>query len=240
MENFKERLKAIEEETAHLNIANTVRHLCAKFPEKVCFSTSFGKEDQALSHIIFNEKLPVKTFTLDTGRLFQETYDVMDETRERYGKQIDIYFPDQDKVESMVNKKGPNSFYRSVDNRKECCHIRKVEPLQRALKGHIIWITGLMGDQSEFRKQLPTFEYDANFKVIKYNPLINWERDYLENFIEEHQIPVNKLHEKGFVSIGCKPCTRAIKPGEDFRAGRWWWEESKKECGLHLTKTNNS
>ncbi len=240
MENFKERLKAIEEETAHLNIANTVRHLCARFPEKVCFSTSFGKEDQALSHIIFNERLPVKTFTLDTGRLFQETYDVMDETRERYGKQIDIYFPDQDKVEAMVNKKGPNSFYRSVENRKECCHIRKVEPLQRALKGNIIWITGLMGDQSEFRKQLPTFEYDANFKVIKYNPLINWQRDYLENFIEEHQIPVNKLHEKGFVSIGCKPCTRAIKPGEDYRAGRWWWEESKKECGLHLTRTNNS
>jgi len=141
MENFKERLKAIEEETAHLNIANTVRHLCARFPEKVCFSTSFGKEDQALSHIIFNERLPVKTFTLDTGRLFQETYDVMDETRERYGKQIDIYFPDQDKVEAMVNKKGPNSFYRSVENRKECCHIRKVEPLQRALKGNIIWIT---------------------------------------------------------------------------------------------------
>ena len=240
MENFKERLKAIEEETAHLNIANTVRHLCARFPEKVCFSTSFGKEDQALSHIIFNERLPVKTFTLDTGRLFQETYDVMDETRERYGKQIDIYFPDQDKVEAMVNKKGPNSFYRSVENRKECCHIRKVEPLQRALKGNIIWITGLMGDQSEFRKQLPTFEYDANFEVIKYNPLINWQRDYLENFIEEHQIPVNKLHEKGFVSIGCKPCTRAIKPGEDYRAGRWWWEESKKECGLHLTRTNNS
>ena len=240
MENSKERIEEIKEETAHLNIANTVRHLCAKFPGKVCFSTSFGKEDQALSHIIFNEKLPVKTFTLDTGRLFQETYDVMDETRKRYRKQIDIYFPDREKVEDMVNKKGPNSFYKSVENRKECCHIRKVEPLQRALQGNTIWITGLMGDQSAFRKQLPTFEYDANFKVIKYNPLINWERDYLENFIEEHQIPVNKLHEKGFVSIGCKPCTRAIKPGEDFRAGRWWWEESKKECGLHLTKTNNS
>ena len=194
MENSKERIEEIKEETAHLNIANTVRHLCAKFPGKVCFSTSFGKEDQALSHIIFNEKLPVKTFTLDTGRLFQETYDVMDETRKRYRKQIDIYFPDREKVEDMVNKKGPNSFYKSVENRKECCHIRKVEPLQRALQGNTIWITGLMGDQSAFRKQLPTFEYDANFQVIKYNPLINWERNYLENFIDEHQIPVNKLH----------------------------------------------
>ena len=144
MENSKERIEEIKEETAHLNIANTVRHLCAKFPGKVCFSTSFGKEDQALSHIIFNEKLPVNTFTLDTGRLFQETYDVMDETRKRYRKQIDIYFPDREKVEDMVNKKGPNSFYKSVENRKECCHIRKVEPLQRALQGNTIWITGLM------------------------------------------------------------------------------------------------
>jgi len=240
MKNFEERLKEIKQETAHLNLANTIGHHCAKFPGKVCFSTSFGKEDQALSHIIFNENLTVKTFTLDTGRLFQETYDVMDKTRKRYGKQIDIYFPEQQKVEEMVNEKGPNSFYESVENRKECCHIRKVEPLQRALQGQVIWITGLMGDQSEFRKQLLTFEYDANFQVIKYNPLINWERNHLENFIEEHEIPVNKLHEQGFVSIGCKPCTRAIKSGEDYRAGRWWWEESKKECGLHLTKVNNS
>jgi phosphoadenosine phosphosulfate reductase len=204
--------------------------------KQIVFSTSFGQEDQVLTDIIFKNNLAVEVFTLDTGRLFNETYETFDRTIKRYKKEIRTYFPDKTKTEELLTKKGPFSFYDSVDNRKECCHIRKVEPLQRALKGKEIWITGLRSAQSTGRENLPLFQWDETYQVLKYNPLTDWSLEQVVKYLKQNNVPYNPLHDKGFVSIGCAPCTRAIEPGEDIRAGRWWWEDSKKECGLHETK----
>ncbi|MCG3167115.1 MAG: Thioredoxin-dependent 5'-adenylylsulfate reductase [Bacteroidia bacterium] len=204
--------------------------------KQIVFSTSFGQEDQVLTDIIFKNNLAVEVFTLDTGRLFNETYETFDRTIKRYKKEIKTYFPDKIKTEELLTKKGPFSFYESVDNRKECCHIRKVEPLQRALKGKDIWITGLRSAQSAGRENLPLFQWDETYQLIKHNPLANWSLEKVVDYLNVNNVPYNPLHDKGFVSIGCAPCTRAIEPGEDIRAGRWWWEDSKKECGLHETK----
>lgn len=197
------------------------------------FSTSFGQEDQVITDLLFRNELGIPVFTLDTGRLFQETYDVFDDTRRQYNKNIKVYYPQQDAVEAMVTEKGPQSFYNSIDNRKECCSIRKIEPLTRALQPYNIWITGLRAGQSTNRQSLQRFQYDPKFDIIKFNPLLYWSLDLVDHHLEEYHVPQNKLHNQGFVSIGCAPCTRAIRPGEDIRAGRWWWETSKKECGLH-------
>jgi len=206
----------------------------------IAFSTSFGLEDQVITDTIFSNNHPIKVFTLDTGRLFEETYQVYHDTLNKYNKTITPYFPDQQKVEALLTKKGPYSFYQSVENRKECCKIRKVDPLQRALQGVDVWVTGLRGEQSHFRKELDLFEFDNSFGLIKFNPLIHWSKEEVERYLNLKKIPQNSLHQKGYPSIGCAPCTRAVKDGEDARSGRWWWEESKKECGLHLTNTQNS
>jgi phosphoadenosine phosphosulfate reductase len=204
--------------------------------KQIVFSTSFGQEDQVLTDLIFKNNLAAEVFTLDTGRLFNETYETFDRTLKRYKKEIRTYFPDKTKTEELLTKKGPFSFYDSVDNRKECCHIRKVEPLQRALKGKEIWITGLRSAQSAGRENLPLFQWDETYQLIKYNPLTDWSLEQVVEYLNQNNVPYNPLHDKGFVSIGCAPCTRAIEQGEDIRAGRWWWEDSKKECGLHETK----
>ena len=199
------------------------------------FSTSFGLEDQAIMHIIFSKNIPINIFTLDTGRLFTETYAVWNRTREIYGKNIEVYSPKSEAVQKMVSEKGPNSFYESVENRLECCHIRKVEPLQRALKGHSVWITGIRKEQSANRNNLSSVEWDEKNQITKFHPLFDWSFEEVKNFIKKNNVPYNSLHDKGFPSIGCQPCTRAVKDGEDPRAGRWWWEDtSKKECGLHV------
>lgn len=203
---------------------------------KIVFSTSFGQEDQAITDIIFKNNFAVEVFTLDTGRLFNETYETFDKTIKRYKKAIQTYFPEKENVEELLSEKGPFSFYDSVENRKECCFIRKVEPLQRALKGKEIWITGLRSGQSAGRENLPLFQWDETYHLIKYNPLTDWTLEQVVEYLKENNVPYNPLHDKGFVSIGCAPCTRAIQPGEDIRAGRWWWEDSKKECGLHETE----
>ena len=204
------------------------------FPAGLVFSTSLGYEDQVISHMIFSNALPIKVFTLDTGRLFNETYSVLNSTLERYKTPISVMYPQTASVEKLVTDKGPLSFYESTDNRKECCFIRKVEPLKRALKGYTIWITGIRADQSGNRHDMPQVEWDEANQIIKYHPILNWSLEEVKSYIRKHNIPYNSLHDKGFVSIGCAPCTRAIKPGEDFRAGRWWWEtNNKKECGLH-------
>ncbi|HAD34454.1 MAG TPA: phosphoadenylyl-sulfate reductase [Chitinophagaceae bacterium] len=203
--------------------------------ESVVFSTSLGYEDQVITHLIFTNQLPISVFTLDTGRLFPETYSVLNSTLERYKKPIQVFYPHTSSVEQLLTDKGPFSFYESVDNRKECCFIRKVEPLKRALKGHTIWITGIRADQSGNRSDMPMVEWDETNQIIKIHPLLHWSLKDVKKFIGQFNIPYNPLHDKGFVSIGCQPCTRAIKDGEDFRAGRWWWEDaSKKECGLHI------
>jgi len=199
----------------------------------IAFSSSFGQEDQAITHAIATQKLPIKIFTLDTGRQFQESYELMDLTKKKYQLDLITYFPNLDKTEKLVREKGFNSFYSSVENRKECCFIRKMEPLTRALEGVNIWITGLRAEQSENRAHMPIVEWDESRNLIKVNPLIDWSFEKLNAYLVEHKIPQNPLHKKGFISIGCAPCTRAIGPDEHPRAGRWWWENSQKECGLH-------
>jgi phosphoadenosine phosphosulfate reductase len=223
--------------TQDKNTVSQLKELARMHPGRVAFSTSFGLEDQVIGHMIFSNAIPIRVFTLDTGRLFTETYQVWQETINKYGQPIEAFYPDMVEVEKMVSQKGPFSFYESLENRKECCNIRKVVPLQRALSNVDVWITGLRADQSSARSNLAFFEHDAAFGLVKFNPLKDWSLSDLKVYIEKHNVPYNKLHDQGFVSIGCQPCTRAIKNGEDFRAGRWWWEASAKECGLHATRT---
>lgn len=223
----------LNQQLSDLPAIDRLKLVVSSYPEGVVFSTSLGQEDQVITHLIAKNNLPVKVFTLDTGRLFQETYDLMDSTRARYKIPIHVYFPDAAKVEALTTSKGLNSFYASVENRKECCFIRKVEPLNRALSGAKVWVTGLRAEQSENRKNLAFAEWDEAHQLIKVNPLVDWTLEEVLSFIKENWVPYNALHDKGFPSIGCAPCTRAIEPGEDIRAGRWWWEQSGKECGLH-------
>ena len=219
-----------------LPIREVILLLADQFPGRITFSSSFSFEDQVITHEILSNALPVKIFTLDTGRLFPETYSVWSTTNERYNTNVQPYYPQHGLLEEFVSVKGPNSFYTSVQNRKDCCFIRKVEPLKRALAGNAVWITGLRADHSVSRQDLNLFEWDAGNSIIKYNPLLHWTTEETRKYINDKDVPYNSLHDKGFVSIGCAPCTRAIRPGEDFRAGRWWWEGAdKKECGLHET-----
>ena len=213
--------------------ADGLKWLAEKFPAQVVLSSSLGQEDQVITDIIYRNKIPIQVFTLDTGRLFYETYDLIERTNARYKTSLKVYFPDAADVETFVTEKGVNSFYESVENRKECCFIRKVKSLNRALVGAKVWITGLRAEQSDNRKEMPIVEWDEARQLYKFNPLINWSYEELLKYIADNNVPYNPLHDKGFISIGCAPCTRAIEPGEDARAGRWWWETSKKECGLH-------
>lgn len=227
IEKFK---KAIESSTPQ----EVLSFVAQNFEGKAIFSTSFGWEDQVISDMIFSADLGVKVFTLDTGRMFTETYFTWSRTLEKYQKPIHTFYPDKEKLQEMVTKKGPSSFYESVENRKECCGIRKVEPLNRALEGYKIWVTGIRADQSVNREDMAWVEWDAAHQLIKVHPLFFWTLDQVKDYVNEKNVPYNPLHDKGFPSIGCQPCTRAVQPGEDFRAGRWWWEDaSKKECGLH-------
>lgn len=217
------------------NLADLITELASMFPDEVTFSTSFSEEDQVIYHFIATTNSHVDVFTLDTGRLFPETYSTWSRTLEKYNKPIKVYYPNTNLIQNFVEVNGPNSFYESVENRKECCRIRKVEPLSRALVGKKIWITGIRADHSLDRSQMPSVEWDETHQVTKIHPLLHWSLDRVKSEIKKNEIPYNPLHDKGFVSIGCAPCTRAIGPEEDFRAGRWWWEDAaKKECGLHI------
>ena len=209
--------------------------LLSRFGNRIVLASSLGAEDQVLTHIVATISESSRIFVLDTGRLHQETYDVLDKTRERYGVSIEVYFPKSENIEKLVNEKGINSFYKSIENRKECCFIRKVEPLNRVLKSADAWITGIRKDQSVTRSDIQLAEWDEAHGILKFNPLANWSQADVWGYIKKHDIPYNQLHDKGFPSIGCAPCTRAIEPGEELRAGRWWWEdEAAKECGLHV------
>ncbi len=228
-------LKEINSMLSQRSPDEQVKIIGSIFPGKVVFTTSFGIEDQVITHMIFGNNLPIEVVTLDTGRLFHETYKVFEDTVKKYQKTIRTYFPDHEAVERIMTEKGPFSFHDSKENRMECCGIRKVEPLNRALKGMECWISGLRAAQSENRSQMEWLEYDEDRKIFKFYPLFYWSSEKVRAFIEENNVPFNVLHDSGYVSIGCEPCTRAIKPGEDFRAGRWWWEtDGPKECGCHL------
>ena len=198
------------------------------------FASSFGAEDQVITDILNREALQASVFTLDTGRLPQETYDVLDATRKHYGIEVEVLFPESSAVEAMVRLHGPNLFYESVELRRECCRIRKVQPLARKLSTLTAWICGLRREQSVTRTAVVPVEWDAAFGLYKINPLAEVSEAWVRDYLKKHSVPVNALHDRGYPSIGCAPCTRAIKPGEDLRAGRWWWEMPEhKECGLH-------
>jgi phosphoadenosine phosphosulfate reductase len=235
--SIQKQIEELLKKTEGLSIEQSLQLLSETFKGFSVFSSSFSIEDQAITHAILSQKLDVDVFTLDTGRIFPETYSVWSSTNQRYETQIKAFYPDYNELEKYLTEKGPNAFYESVDNRKQCCHIRKVVPLKRALAGKKLWITGLRAEHSPSRNDLTTIEWDETNQVIKFHPILNWSTEEVRKYITQHNIPYNTLHDKGFVSIGCAPCTRAIKPGEDFRAGRWWWEDAdKKECGLHEHK----
>ena len=208
-----------------------------EYKGKIIQSSSLGAEDQVLTDMITRIDKKTKIFTLDTGRLFPETYELIERTNKQYNTNINIYFPDWQKVEKMVRDKGINLFYRSIENRKLCCHLRKIEPSKRALEGFDIWVSGIRKDQTVSRFYTKMVEWDETNRLIKVNPLLNWTEKHVWDYIKKNNVPYNELHDRGFSSIGCQPCTRAIKSGDDFRAGRWWWEEpDNKECGLHNGK----
>lgn len=215
--------------------AERLAALRAAVPGRIVFTTSFGIEDQALAHLILERRLDIDLVTLDTGRLFPSTYKLWAETEERYGVRIRSYYPDQAALAAHVADAGINGFYYSKEARTGCCHVRKVEPLARALAGAEAWVTGLRADQSGQRGGVELASWDAERSLIKVAPLFDWTRDQVADFCAAENVPVNPLHAQGFLSIGCEPCTRALKPGEPERAGRWWWESDEaKECGLHV------
>lgn len=211
-----------------------LREIAAAHPDAV-LANSYGAEDMVLLHLIATNGLPLAAFSLDTGRLPAETYELMQRTAERYPQlPVTVYFPDAAVVEAYVNGHGINAFYQSVELRKECCRIRKLEPLRRALSGRSAWITGLRREQSPTRQDMPEREFDAGNGLMKFSPLLDWSEQDVWAYIRAHDVPYNALHDRRYPSIGCAPCTRAITVGEDVRAGRWWWENpDSKECGLH-------
>ncbi|MCM8792511.1 MAG: phosphoadenylyl-sulfate reductase [Candidatus Omnitrophica bacterium] len=227
-------LPDLEENTAE----EILRWANENFGSKVAIASSFGAEDVVLIDMMLKINPKCRIFTLDTGRLPQETYNVIESIKEKYKVNIDFYFPDRKKVEEMVNNYGPNLFYNSVELRRLCCNVRKVEPLNRALKGLSAWICGLRREQSITRQEIKKVEIDnVHHQIIKINPLADWKEKQVWDYIRENNVPYNVLHDRGYPSIGCLPCTRAIKPGQDIRWGRWWWESPEhKECGLHTSR----
>ena len=201
------------------------------------FASSLGAEDMVLTDAIFNLGLPIAVFTLDTGRLPRETLELLERLRGRYSRTVEVFRPEADAVQSYVSAHGVNAFYESIELRKSCCQIRKVEPLSRALAGRDAWVTGLRRSQSTTRTDLPLREFDAAHGMMKFNPLAEWSVGEVWAYLRDRDVPYNNLHDRGYPSIGCEPCTRAIRPGEDVRAGRWWWESrDSKECGIHLSQ----
>jgi len=233
-EEIVKTIEILNEKFSNKSPEEVLRFFLSEYKHRIALASSLGAEDQVLTKMIAEIDPETQIFTLDTGRVFPETYDLMSRTNEKYGIKLKVYFPDSGSVEKMVNEKGINLFYKSVENRKLCCGIRKIEPLKRAFEGLDVWICGLRKDQSVTRFFTKMVEWDENNGLIKVNPLLNWSEKQVWSYVKENEVPYNDLHDKGFPSIGCQPCTRAVNPGEDIRAGRWWWElPEQKECGLH-------
>ncbi len=230
--------EVLEPRLAPLDLDHRLQLLREFVPGRIVFTTSFGMEDQWITHSIFTQGLDIEVATLDTGRLFPQTYDLWERTEARYARRIAAVYPQAGPLQQWVAENGVNGFYKSIENRKACCHLRKVEPLGRLLAGASAWVTGLRADQSAARADISYVEFDAAHKLLKVNPLLDYSRETIVAETERFSVPVNELHAQGFLSIGCAPCTRAAAPGESERAGRWWWEEdAKKECGLHVDES---
>lgn len=226
-------LKHLNAEFAHYELAVALKALRQRFSGKIAFSSSLGLEDQVITDAIFSQALAIEVFTLDTGRQFPENYATLDATLKKYAQPIRVLYPNTEAIERYVSSEGINALYASVAQRKACCAIRKIEPLNRALQGVEVWITGLRAAQSAYRSDMQLFEWDESRNLLKFNPLLHWSLPEVRAYIAEHAVPYNPLHDQGFPSIGCQPCTRAITVEEDERAGRWWWESANQECGLH-------
>ena len=233
--DLAQRAAALARELAPRSPVERLARFRAAVDGRIVFTTSFGLEDQVLLHQLCEAGVDVEVVTLDTGRLFPETYATWEETERRFGRHIRAIYPRHEALEMLIAEQGINGFYGSREARVACCEVRKVEPLARALAGARGWVTGLRADQSAQRRGADLVEADRARALLKLNPLLDWTRDQAADFARRHEVPVNPLHDKGFLSIGCAPCTRAVRPGEPERAGRWWWEDdTKKECGLHL------
>ena len=237
-------IRDLNERFRDASAEEVVGYFLSAYPGRIALSSSLSIEDQTLTDIIVHQFPSPSTggvgggvcriFTLDTGRLFPETYQLIDKTNLTYDIKIEVFFPDYREVQRMVREEGINLFYNSIESRHRCCQIRKLEPLSRAFQGLDAWICGLRREQSVTRKDMQLVEWDEQHQLIKVNPLISWTEQQVWDYIRQHHVPYNKLHDRGYPSIGCEPCTRAVQPGEDVRAGRWWWESpDHRECGLH-------
>lgn len=236
----KKKLQYLNQVLKAMPPADALAYVIDAFEGRKVFSTSFGIEDQLLTHFIAPYADTVSVFTLDTGRQFNETYEVFQRTQNKYPQlNIQTFYPDEQDVDGYVQLHGINGFYNSIESRKECCNARKVKPLKRALAGASLWITGLRAEQSYNREEMEFLEWDEGNTLVKYNPLLHYTLAEVEDAVNKLNIPVNSLYKKGYLSIGCAPCTRALLEGESFRDGRWWWENGKKECGLHIHSDKN-
>lgn len=239
MSEIESDLEYLNRAVEGMSLADAIAFVTTHIKGKKVFSTSFGIEDQLLTHYVAPHN-NITVFTLDTGRQFNETYEVFQKTQQKYPQlAIETYYPLEEDIREYTKNSGINGFYDSIEKRKSCCYIRKVKPLQRALSGASLWITGLRAEQSANRNTMRFLEWDESHKLIKFNPLLHYKLEEVEEEVKRLDIPVNSLYYKGYLSIGCAPCTRALAPGEDFRAGRWWWENGKKECGLHIHADKN-
>jgi len=233
-------LKKLKSQLDGYSTQQLVQYFLQSYKGQIALSSSMAAEDQVLTDMVCKIDPATDIFTLDTGRLPQETYDVIEETNDKYGINIRMMFPDRQLMEAMLLESGPNAFYDSLEDRKNCCYVRKIEPLKRALKERQVWICGLRKEQSVTREDLEPIQWDSNFNVIKISPLLDWTTEQVWEYINENEVPYNALHDKGYPSIGCAPCTRPVQDGQDIRAGRWWWEKPEhKECGLHLDKPSS-
>jgi phosphoadenosine phosphosulfate reductase len=234
--SMADRAALLDRDFRGLDLAGRLRRLRDGLSGRITFTTSFGLEDQVIAHVLFDSGIEIDIVTLDTGRLFPETYKLWSDTEARYGRRIRALNPNAAALEALIADQGIDGFYYGVEMRKACCGIRKVDPLARALAGAAGWVTGLRADQSAHRQDLDYVSWDEGRRLVKANPVFDWSRGQALAFAEANRIPVNPLHGQGFLSIGCAPCTRAVRPGEPERAGRWWWEdENQKECGLHVS-----
>lgn len=218
-----------------------LRHFMEIYGDRIALSSSLSAEDQALTDMMLGINPQARIFSLDTGRLFPETYALLDKTNLHYGIKIEVFCPQTEALQEMVNTQGINLFYESIEKRHLCCQVRKLEPLSRAFRTLDAWVCGLRRGQSVTRNNMQRVEWDERHGLLKINPLIDWSEEQVWAYVREHRVPYNKLHDQGFPSIGCQPCTRAVKPGEDIRSGRWWWEDPQhRECGLHIKENQNS